>query len=130
MAQYIPKSALVAEIEKLKGQLLRGACSSQIYMQTRCKEESYDEVLSFIDTLEVKEMDLEEAAKKAATQFVGGEEKFFWNDYHKFKACAKWQKQQTIDKAAEWMASNVRCDGYTLQTKAKLIRDFKKYMED
>ena len=57
MAQYIPKSALVAEIEKLKGQLLRGACSSQIYMQTRCKEESYDEVLSFLDTLEVKEVD-------------------------------------------------------------------------
>jgi len=36
--------------------------------------------------------ELEEAAKKAATQTIGGVEKFFWNDYHKFKAGAKWQK--------------------------------------
>lgn len=59
MAQYIDKDAVVAEIEKLKGQLLRGACSSQISMETSCKEEAYNEVLSFINTLEVKEVDLE-----------------------------------------------------------------------
>lgn len=28
-------------------------------MQTYCKEEAYDEVLSFINTLEVKEVDLD-----------------------------------------------------------------------
>ena len=68
MEQYIKKSALVAEIEKLKGQLLRGACSSQISMQTRCKEESYDEVLSFIDTLEVKEEILDKEGKTKLMQ--------------------------------------------------------------
>ena len=56
MEQYISKSAVVAEIEKLKGQLLRGACSSQISMETSCKEEAYNEVLSILDTLEVKEV--------------------------------------------------------------------------
>ena len=39
-------------------------------------------------------------------------------------------KDNTIEKACEWLASNVHCDGYTLQSKAKLIRDFKKAMED
>ena len=58
--KLIDKDALVAEIEKLKGQLLRGACSSQISMQTRCKEEAYNEVLSFLDTIEAKEVDLEQ----------------------------------------------------------------------
>ena len=35
-----------------------------------------------------------------------------------------------IEKAAEYLANKMRCNGYTLQTKAKFIRDFKKYMED
>ena len=57
--KLIDKATVVAEIKKLKGQLLYGACSSQIAMETRCKEEAYNEVLSFLDTLEVKEVDFE-----------------------------------------------------------------------
>ena len=34
-----------------------------------------------------------------------------------------------IEKAAEYIANNMRCDGYTLQSKAKFIRDFKNYMK-
>lgn len=34
-----------------------------------------------------------------------------------------------IEKAVEYIANNMRCDGYTLQTKAKFIKDFKKCME-
>ena len=52
--ELIDKAAVVAKIEELKGQLLRGACSSQISMETSCKEEAYNEVLSILDTLEVK----------------------------------------------------------------------------
>ena len=40
------------EVEKLKSQLLRGACSSQIAMETRCKEEAYNEVLAILDTMQ------------------------------------------------------------------------------
>lgn len=58
MTQYIDKSTIVLEIEKLKGLLLKGACASQISMQANCKEEAYNEILSFISTLEVKEVDL------------------------------------------------------------------------
>lgn len=35
-----------------------------------------------------------------------------------------------IKKAAEYIANNMQCNGYTLQTKAKFIRNFKRYMED
>ena len=59
MKELIDKAAIVAAIEKLKRQLLRGACSSQISMETNCKEEAYDEVFYFLNTLEVKEVDLE-----------------------------------------------------------------------
>ena len=40
------------EVEKLKSQLLRGACSSQIAMETMCKEEAYNEVLAILDTMQ------------------------------------------------------------------------------
>ena len=62
--KLIDKAAVVAEIEKLKGLLLKGACASQISMQTNCKEETYNEILSFLDTLEVKEVDLEKELKR------------------------------------------------------------------
>jgi len=40
------------EVERLKSQLLRGACSSQIAMETRCKEEAYNEVLAILDSMQ------------------------------------------------------------------------------
>ena len=40
------------EVERLKSQLLRGACSSQIAMETRCKEEVYNEVLAILESLQ------------------------------------------------------------------------------
>jgi len=42
------------EVEKLKSQLLRGACSSQIAMETRCKEEAYNDMLAILDTMQEK----------------------------------------------------------------------------
>lgn len=36
----------------------------------------------------------------------------------------------SIKKAVDYIANNMRCDGYTLQTKVKFIKDFKKYMEE
>ena len=40
------------EVEKLKSNLLYGACSSQIAMETTCKEEAYNEVLAILDTMQ------------------------------------------------------------------------------
>jgi len=34
-----------------------------------------------------------------------------------------------IEKALDYIAYNMRCDGYTLQTKTAFIREFKNYMK-
>lgn len=38
-------------------------------------------------------------------------------------------KDALIEKAVDYIGNNMRCDGYTLQTKAKFMKDFKKYMK-
>ena len=40
-----------AEIEKLKKSLPWGSCASQISMECNCKNEAYNEVLSYIDSI-------------------------------------------------------------------------------
>lgn len=50
--KYISTEKLKAEITRLKGQLIRGACAAQIVMETNCKEEAYDDILSFLSDLE------------------------------------------------------------------------------
>ena len=40
-----------AEIERLKSNLVRGASASQICMETLCKEEAYNEILFFINSM-------------------------------------------------------------------------------
>ena len=40
------------EVKNLKFKLMYGACSSQIAMETRCKEEAYNEVLAILDTMQ------------------------------------------------------------------------------
>ena len=83
------------EVEKLKSQLLRGACSSQIAMETSCKEEAYNEVLSILDTMyeEPVSEELEEASKNYALNNTP------WDDckdeiQESFKAGTKWQKER------------------------------------
>lgn len=39
------------KVEKLKSRLIRGACASQIVMETYCKEEAYNEVLAILDSM-------------------------------------------------------------------------------
>ncbi len=39
-------------------------------------------------------------------------------------------KEEMLDKVCEYIASNMRCDGYTLQTKSKFIKDLKQAMKD
>ena len=46
------KEQICAEIDRLKSQLIRGACAAQIEMETNCKDEAYNEVLAFLDTLQ------------------------------------------------------------------------------
>ena len=138
MAKYIPKSALVAEIESLR----------------RTTFTNFDEgvnatvqtLLEVVDTLEVKEVeekavnnDLEDYAKKESESFAEREYEIDYIDrnalakgyYWGVKAGAQWQKEQDqptielaedhayfagsentrvklIDKACEWLKDNWR----------------------
>jgi hypothetical protein len=80
------------EVERLKSQLLRGACSSQIAMETRCKEEAYNEVLAILDT--VQEEPVSEDLEKAAQEYVTKEGYLAGLHYNSmvrsFKAGAEW----------------------------------------
>ena len=80
------------EVERLKSQLLRGACSSQIAMETMCKEEAYNEVLSILDTMQEEPVseDLKEAAQKYADLRMSN----YGIAFYAFMSGAKWQKEQ------------------------------------
>ena len=54
MKQYINKAAVVAEIERIK----KKECPTDTY-EGRCKLFWFQQFLSFLDTLEAKEVDLE-----------------------------------------------------------------------
>lgn len=70
MAQYIDKSALVAEIEKRIDRNNERAASyssnSEHDYLCRVKEKVYKSLLSFVDTLEVKKVDI----NKEISQFI------------------------------------------------------------
>ena len=53
MKQYIDKDALVAEIEKRRRDWCYGSS-----IEAKYKREECDDILSFLDTIEVKEVDL------------------------------------------------------------------------
>ena len=87
------------KVEKLKSQLLRGACSSQVAMETLCKEEAHNEVLAILDTMQEEHIseELDKASERAAVEafFVSPQ----WTAVGKelFKAGAKWQKKQKMN---------------------------------
>ena len=58
MAEYISKSALVAEIERRISSL--HPKGGQGMVVTKILKDHYEDLLSFLDTLEVKEVDFEE----------------------------------------------------------------------
>ena len=58
MIQYIDKDAVVAELKRrIQESLDAGGATRGVYLSERIKEDSY--ILSFLDTIEVKEVDLE-----------------------------------------------------------------------
>ena len=108
------------EVKRLKSQLLRGACSSQIAMETRCKEEAYDEVLSMLDTLQEEPVreDLEQAIDTyLATYFGSEQEKQDWPFLKKMAIhFAEWQKEQLMSKAIDGEVGYWNLRGLSINT--------------
>lgn len=74
MGQYINKSALIAEIERLKDEYLKHTNNNKF-----CAEWSrgtLDNILRFLDTFEVKEVDLE----KELNYFIEQQKAFIKDD--------------------------------------------------
>ena len=69
MTQYIDKSALVAEIEKRRKEWWFGSS-----IEAKYKKEECDDILFFINTLEVKEVDLEKEIKEVQREYKTIEE--------------------------------------------------------
>lgn len=46
------------------------------------------------------------------------------------KCAVEIAREEMTEKVCEYIASNMRCDGYTLQTKSKFIKDLKQTMKD
>ena len=94
------------EIERLKRQLIRGACAAGIAMEMSCKEEAYNEILSFIDSLQddskVVKNDHFDELDKEIREYINAQKSDVFRDvaYH----FANWQKQQdqeTIELAED-----------------------------
>lgn len=151
MAQYIDKDAVVAEIEKRQSIVLDPLNNN---IHTKRLEETYKSILSFINTLKVKEVQEEPVSNDLEAEFV-----LYLK--HKFnisqegntlktdgwrpspydilaiaKHFAKWQKEQMTDKACEWLRKGG--SGWYLTTEfgeneidfVKLAEDFRKAMEE
>ena len=148
MEQYISKSALVAEIENKKkyaqtlGDNAINSSMQQFYdgMKQGCVD-----ILSFLDTLEVKEKDLDEAAnewdaKASFTPFYmtlddkgspNGVKQDYTTHAESFKAGAKWQiaklMTNVIDaqcfgfQGAALFSFRLPADNYLVGSKVKVI---------
>ena len=85
-----------AKIERLKSELVRGACAAGIAMETNCKEEAYNEVLAFIDSLPVECPDFEAEWKRytASRKDDMRTNAVTMNVKEVAKHFAEWQKKQ------------------------------------
>lgn len=105
--KYIDVVRLKAEIERLKDQLIRGACAAQIEMETNCKDEAYNEVLAFLDSLQQEQPSFPGDLDEAAEEYMKKARKHLFDDSpigradDAFKAGAEWQKEQMLKDAVE-----------------------------
>lgn len=96
MTRLIDKSALVAEIERRK-QVAFGWMETAPNDAIEAEFELCDDILSFIDTLEVKEVPISKDLEEAINDYIGyapevDECSFVYGKRHAFKAGAKWKE--------------------------------------
>lgn len=92
MTQYIDKSALVAEIERIK----KEECPTDTY-EGRCKLFWFEQFLSFLDTLEVKEVQEPTASDRGIVEEIIINLKRVEQDYH-----------TDLTREMEWLRNEVQ----------------------
>ena len=132
MAKHIDAEKLKAEIERLKSQLIQGACAAQIQMETNCKDEAYNEMLAIVNSLQKQEQpseSLEEAAEKYCEKINHRQTTIITDS---FIAGAEWQKAQMMKEAVEgevenssfgivYLRKNLMNEGYSTGDKVRII---------
>jgi hypothetical protein len=107
--ELIDKVALIAEIERLKDEYLKHS-RNKFHAKWSCG--TLDNILSFLDTIEVKEKpvseDLEEAAKDYSNNLDNIYGSMGEQTRNAFKAGAKWKEQQMMSKAVNGVEINSR----------------------
>ena len=100
-----------------------------------------EELIDFINSLPEKPVieDLEEAANKYAYDYTTNDEGNGGDDWEDdiataFKDGAQWQKQQTVDKACEWLFGNwshyVTVDNGIVKCYNNMIDDLREYISE
>ena len=152
MKILIDKSALAAEIERRRKEWRNGSST-----ESKFKREECDDILSLLDTLEVKiepvSDDLEEAARNAGQKYFPDKDNIWARPNYEamaaanaFKAGAQWQEEQcqktielaedhaylagqekVIEKACEFIETYPHLFMGVLRS--EVIEDFKNYMK-
>lgn len=89
------------EVEKLKSNLIYGACSSQIAMETRCKEEAYNDVLAIFDTMQ-KELISEKKCMFTKDSYTDEDRKVLCKDCD--ERCEYSNKEETVSEPNKELA--------------------------
>ena len=109
--EYINKAAIVAEIERRRRDWHYGSST-----EAKFKREECDDILSFLDTLEVKEVD-EEYNGKAML--------------HVLEKGVKQGKREAINRACEWLNDNLHHYWGSISADPhNFLFDFRKAMEE
>ena len=78
-------------------------------------------------------MKANEASEKlyiALNELTEDERTFVLDHRVDYPICTEYTRTDAfIKKACEFIAQNMKCSGYTIQTKAKFIKEFKNYMK-
>lgn len=121
MTQYVDKSALVAEIERIKANIKEYCVREGHDRRFDVVPEQLAQILSFIDTLETKEVDEEYNGKAMLHVLEKGVEQ---------------GRRELIDKACDWLSNvsiediSYKYDDFdTSEGWYKFIEDFRKAMK-
>ena len=134
MEQYIKKSAIeeeIKKIEKLSKDKAENAVDTYFKIHfdgwvTACRS-----ILSFLDTLEVKEEPVSEDLEKAAGNYaftMSGEDEVL--KYYVFKAGANWQKEHLIGKMEQFLYEELSNGDIECRDMKFLIEYLKSYMKE
>lgn len=156
MTQYLEKSALVAEIEKRLSLLEGGTGHPETMKQVEGVIKGYKSILSFLDTLKTKEVNLDKEFEWFLDEVEGmprmwhSDEQIEWAkdiarhfyelglrtkdvneiiktaEDHAYFAGSENTREKLIDKACEWLSQTDFCHYYNKE----FINDFRKAMEE